>query len=140
MVKVIDDGIFPVPREKVWKLIQAHETNGSAIHPNVRSSKQIKKEGNANVIEQQVDMGGQIVRHTLKISANPPDSLTIEYLDGPMTGKMVNTYTDVPEGTKVSTVADMTSKIMKDKELEAAIRQLLDKSFNEDLQYLKQMK
>jgi hypothetical protein len=74
MVKVIDDGIFPVPREKVWKLIQAHETNGSAIHPNVRSSKQIKKEGNANVIEQQVDMGGQIVRHTLKISANPPES------------------------------------------------------------------
>jgi hypothetical protein len=57
-----------------------------------------------------------------------------------MTGKMVNTYRDVPEGTKVSTVADMTSKIMKDKELEAAILRLLDKSFNEDLLYLKQMK
>lgn len=140
MVRVIDDGIFPVTREKVWKLIYAHETNASSIHPDIRSSKQIRKEGDANVIEEQVAMGGQIAKLTLKISASPPNSLTLEYLDGPMTGKMTNTYTDVPEGTKVTTVADMKSSIMNDKELETAVRQLLDKSFNEDLQYLPKIK
>ncbi len=136
MVKVTDDGVFNAPRDKVWKLIEAHGTDPSGIHPWVKSAKVLRKEGNSNVVEQQVDMQGRLVKQVLKVTPNPPSTLTLEFLEGPMTGTMVNTYTDVPGGTKVTTVCDMKSLMMKDSELEAAVRQTLNTGFEEDTRYL----
>ncbi len=140
MVKVTDDGLFPARRDKVWRLIEAHSTDVYNIHPSVKSVKPLRKEGNADVVEQEWDMGGQRVKIVAKFSANPPDKLTIEFLEGPMTGKMDNTYTEVPGGTKVVTECDMQSKFMDDKQLEAAVKQFLDNGFNDDLRYLNKMK
>jgi len=134
MVKVTDDGLFPVSREKVWKLIEAHGANFSNIHPAVKSTKPLNKE--ANMIEQQVEMNGQLVRRVVKLTPNSPEKLTIEFLEGPMTGKMVNTYTEVPGGTKVVTECDVKSQMMDDKQLEAATKESLEEAFNEDLRYL----
>ena len=50
---------------------------------------------------------------------------------------MVNTYTEVPGGTKVVTECDMRSQMMDDKQLEGAVRQALSNSFEEDLRYLR---
>ena len=136
MVKLTDDGVFNAPRDKVWKLIEAHATDPSGIHPWIKSAKVLRKEGNSDVVEQQVEMQGRLVKQVLKVSANPPSTLTLEFLEGPMTGRMVNTYTDVPGGTKVTTVADMKSPMMKDSELEAAVKQTLNTGFEEDSRYL----
>ncbi len=135
-MKVTDEGVFNVPRAKVWELIQAHATDASGIHPWIKSRKTLRKEGNAEVMEQQAEMQGQLVKQVLKVSANPPSTLTLEFLEGPMTGTMVNTYTDVPGGTKVTTVCDMKSPMMKDSELEAGVRQFLNTGFEEDTRYL----
>lgn len=140
MVKVTDDGLFPAKREKVWKLIEAHSTDASTIHPSLKSVKPLRKEGNSDVVEQEWEMSGQRAKMIAKFTANPPEQLTIEFLDGPMTGKMVNTYTETPNGTNVVTHCDMQSKFMDEKQLEGAIKQFLNDGFNDDLRYLNKMK
>jgi hypothetical protein len=136
LVKVTDDGVFPVPRAKVWKLLEAHGTDVQTIHPSIKSTKLLRKEGNSEVKEQQVDMNGQTVKLVLKVTPNPPDTLTLEFLEGPMTGKMVNRYTEVAGTTKVVTECDMKSQMMDDKQLEGAVRQFLNNGFDDDLRYL----
>lgn len=136
MVKVTDDGLFPVPRAKVWKLIEAHGTDAQTIHPSIKSVKPLRKEGNSDVVEQQWDMNGQTVKVVVKFTANPPNTLTLDFLEGPMLGKMVNTYTEVTGGTKVVTECDMKSQFMDDKQLEGTVRQFLDNGFGDDLRYL----
>ena len=136
MVKVTDDGVFPVPRAKVWKLLEAHGTDVQTIHPSIKSTKLLRKEGNSDVNEQQWDMNGQTVKVVTKVTANPPDTLTLEFLEGPMTGKMVNRYTEVAGTTKVVTECDMKSQMMDDKQLEGAVRQFLNNGFDDDVRYL----
>jgi uncharacterized protein YndB with AHSA1/START domain len=135
MVKVTDDGVFPVPREKVWRLIEAHGTDLQSIHPNVKSVKSLDKEG--TTIETTRDIGGQSVKSVLKITPSPPDKLTLEFLQGPMIGKIVNTYTEVSGGTKVVTDCDMKSQTMDDKQIESTLRQTLNEVFEDDLRYLR---
>lgn len=134
MVKVTDDGLFPAPRAKVWKLIEAHGTDLQGIHPSVKSFKPLNKEG--TMVEQVWDMGGQTTKMVLKITPNPPNTLTLEFVEGPMTGKMLNTYTEVPGGTKVETVCDFQSKFMDDKQIEGAAKQFMDSGFADDVRYL----
>ncbi len=140
MVKVTDDGLFPAKREKVWKLIEAHSTDASTIHPSLKSVKPLRKEGNSDVVEQEWEMSGQRAKMILKITASPPERLTLEFLEGPMTGKMVNIYSETPSGTKVVTECDMQSKFMDERQLEGAIKQFLNDGFNDDVRYLNKMK
>ncbi len=140
MVKVTDDGLFPSKRDKVWRLIEAHSTDVSNIHPSLKSRKPLRKEGNSDVVEDEWDMNGQRVKIILKVTASPPDRLTLEFLEGPMTGTMVNNYTETTGGTKVVMVCDMQSKFMDDKQLEGTIKQFLDGGFEDDLRYLNKMK
>jgi hypothetical protein len=134
MVKVIDDGVFPAPRAKVWKLIEAHGTDPQGIHPNLKSVKPLNTQG--DLVEQTWDMNGQTVKLVLKLTPAPPDKLTLEFREGPITGTMVNTYSDVPGGTKVVTEADMKSQVMDDKQVEATVRQIMDSGFADDVKYL----
>jgi len=134
MVKVTDEGIFPVSREKVWQLIQAHATDPQGIHPALKSVKPLNKDGSK--VEQLLDMNGQTVKMVLQVIPNPPNTLTLEYLEGPVTGKMVNTYTEVTGGTKVITECDMKSQFMDDKQVEGTVRQILNSGFDDDLRYL----
>ena len=134
MVKVTDDGLFPVSREKVWRLIEAHGTDLQGIHPSVKSVKPLDKE--MTTFEQTREMNGQTVRMVIKVTPSPPDKLTLEFLEGPMTGKIVNTYTEVSGGTKVVSECDMKSPNMDDKQLEGAVRQTLNNGFDDDMRYL----
>lgn len=134
MVKVSDDGVFPVSRDKVWRLIEAHGTNLQEVHPSVKSVKPLDKE--MTTFEQTREINGQTVKMVIKITPNPPDKLTLEFLEGPMTGKIINTYTEVSGGTRVVSECDMRSSIMDDTQLEGAIRQTLNSGFEDDLRYL----
>ena len=134
MVKVTDDGVFPVSREKVWRLIEAHGTDLQGVHPDVKSVKPLDKE--MTTFEQTREVNGQAIRTVLKITPSPPNKIILDFLEGPMTGKIVNTYTEVPGGTKVVSECDMKSQMMDDKQLEGAIRQTLNNGFDDDLRYL----
>jgi hypothetical protein len=134
MVKVTDTGLFPVSRDKVWQLIQAHSTDPQGVHPSLKSVKPLNKEGNK--VEQQWDMNGQMVKMVLQITPSPPNTLTLDFLEGPVTGKMVNTYTEVSGGTKVVTDCDMKSPVMDDKQVESTVRQIMNSGFDDDLRYL----
>jgi hypothetical protein len=134
MVKVTDEGLFPVSREKVWRLIEAHGTDLQGVHPNVKSVKPLDKE--MTTFEQTREMNGQTVKMVIKVTPSPPDKLTLDFLEGPMTGKIVNTYTEVSGGTKVVSECDFKSPMMDDKQLEGAVRQTLNNGFDEDMRYL----
>jgi hypothetical protein len=136
MVKVTDEGLFPVPRAKVWKLIEAHATDLQSIHPGVKSVKFLRKEGVSDVVEQQWDQNGQTTKMVMKLTPNPPGQLTLEILEGPMTGQIVNNYTEVANGTKVVTTCDMKSQFMDDKQLEGAVKEFMNNGFDDDLRYL----
>lgn len=140
MVKYTDDGLFPANRDKVWRLIEAHSTDPSGVHPSLKSQKPLRKEGNSDVVEQEWEMNGQRVKMVMKFTASPPEKLTLDILEGPMTGTMVNTYSEVSNGTRVTTVCDMQSKMMDDKQLQGAIKQFLDGGFEDDNRYLAKMK
>ncbi len=139
MVRIVDDGIFPAPREKIWRLNAAHAADMAKIHTSVKSVKSVRKEGNSDVMDLERELAGQRFRQVLKFTANPPDTLTVEFLEGPIGGKMVNTYSNDPQGTKVVCVCDVTSGTMNDEQLKSTILQFLDMVYNEDLQYLGKM-
>lgn len=134
MVKVTDEGVFPVPRAKVWKLIEAHGTDLQGIHPDVKSVKPLDKE--MTTFEQTRNVNGQNIKMVIKVTPSPPDKLTLEFLEGPMTGKIVNTYTEVSAGTRVVSECDFKSPMMDDKQLEGAVRQTLNNGFDDDIRYL----
>ncbi len=134
MVRVTDDGIFPVSRDKVWRLIEAHGTDLQGIHPDVKSVRPLDKE--MTTFEQTREVNGRTVKTVLRVTPNPPNQLTLEFLEGPMTGRIVNTYTEISGGTKVVSECDMKSSVMDDRTLEGAIRQTLDNGFEDDLRYL----
>lgn len=134
MVRVIDDGLFPAPREKVWRLIEAHGTDPQGIHPALKSVRPLDKEG--STVEQNWEMNGRMVKMVVKLEPSPPDKLILDFLEGPVIGKMVNTYTEVPGGTKVVTECDMKSQVMDEKQVEATVKQILNDGFNDDVRYL----
>lgn len=72
--------------------------------------------------------------------SHPPEKLTIDFLEGPMTHRIVNTYTEVPSGTKVASDCHIQSQFMNDEQLEATLRQFLNDKFNEDVRYVLKMK
>jgi uncharacterized protein YndB with AHSA1/START domain len=142
MVRIVDDeGVFPAPREKVWRLLKAHYTDATSIHPMVKAPwKVLRKEGDADLIEQLWEMGGQNVKIVTKFTANPPEKLTIDFLEGPMIGRIVNTYTEVPGGTRVVSDCTMQSQFVDDRQLEGTLRQFLNDTFDDDVRYLLKMK
>ena len=92
------------------------------------------------MVEQLWDMDGQNVKIVTKFTSNPPEKLTIDFLEGPMTGRIVNTYAEVPDGTRVVSECTIQSQVMDDKQLEGALRQFLSDTFDDDVRYLLKMK
>jgi hypothetical protein len=70
MVKVTDDGLFPVSRDKVWQLIEAHGKDLRNVHPDIKSTKPVDKE--MTTFEHIRDMNGQTVKTVLRVTPSPP--------------------------------------------------------------------
>jgi len=132
MVHIKDEGShFDAPIETVWKFIQADEHGDS--HRGIRNQQMKPLTETSFITTQEQNMNGQWVKTANRITVFPPVAMSIEVIEGPLTGsKMVNVYT--PKGTKtqIDVYGDFTSAQIPAAQLEPAVRGNLEAVFNED--------
>jgi hypothetical protein len=108
------EGVFPVPREKIWRLIELHVDDNviRKIHPSVLSSKQLNKEGNSWVFERKMRSYGGVFNLKWRFELMPMDCFRAEVISstgGVAAGSSVeNRFIDAGDFTKVSTKAEMS--------------------------------
>ena len=139
MVRITDEGShFEVPVEKVWKLLEAHGTEMTKIHPEAKNPKLEVQGENFAVVSWQMEQEGHNINVKVRTTRFPPLANVIEVLDGPMAGtKFVNYYTPKGNRTGVTVVGDFHSPVIPEAHLEKAAQEFLDNGFNEDTAYLK---
>ncbi len=142
MVRIVDDGShFDAPLDKVWKLVDAHNTEISTIHPEIRNVKIEQGGENQGILTFDSEDKGQTFRTKLRITVLPPFAQAFEALEGPMTGsKFVNYYTPKGNKTGVTVIGDFESPMIPPAHLEGAVHEFLDNGFNADSAYLKKMR
>jgi hypothetical protein len=140
MVFIEDAGSeFDAPLDVVWKLNQAHATEAAKIHPQSRNN-QMEMVNETTFISswEEAAPDGKIVKIKAKGAIHAPLGVAFEILEGPLTGsKFYNYY--IPKGGKtgVTVVGDFKSAIIPDEQLESVVLAFLEKAFNEDSAYLK---
>ncbi len=138
MVHLTDEGShFEVPLEKVWKLNQAHETDGHKIHPGMKNQKYEKINETTTHFSWDTEMNGQMIHNKAKITNYLPVGQVLEFVEGPMSGSTIfNFYTPKGDRTAVTVVGNFKSAMMPDEMLKQAAQQFLDQAHNEDKAYL----
>jgi hypothetical protein len=118
MVAYEDETVFPAPRDRVWKLLDAHlddKTIGS-IHHLIKAQSTVSRSGPDSVVDRTIDARGRLLRSRWKITYRPPDLARWEILDseGPWAkGTYIeNTYSDVPGGTMIHGRGDMQISVL----------------------------
>ena len=135
-----DDGVHDVPREKLWKLIEAHtDDNISKIHKSFVSMKTVDEHGGAYTKDLQIrGPDGKVSAMRMRFTVKPPNSQTIEILTGPLAGSWsTNTY--VAEGNRTRIVTAAEWKVAGADETMAlkAAQDFHDSGFDEDAAYLR---
>ncbi len=140
MVFIEDAGSeFDAPLDVVWKLNQAHATDAAKIHPNSRNNQmEMVNETTFVMSWEDVAPDGQIIKTKARGSMHAPLGTVFEILEGPLTGsQFFNYYTPKGDKTGVTVVGEFKSPIMPDGQLKDAVLAFLEKAFNEDSAYLK---
>ena len=108
MVVVEISRVIAAPREKVFKLVTDFENAPKYLPNQFKSIKILSREGNTVTTDEVIVAAGRTVKQTSKHTVQAPDKHEAEVLTGDAVGtKISETYTEVPEGTKVSIVADV---------------------------------
>ncbi len=149
------EGIFDASIDKVWRLAQAHATEGSKIHPGTRNivTEMLSENTFVNTWEQ--EMKGQVIRIKTKGTIFYPLGIAFEIIEGPFAGSKYFIYYIPREDGKTNVVAagDFRSSFADPSvgenddgggdEDEAALKSMvlstLEKVFEEDCEYLKNM-
>ena len=139
-----DDGVHDVPREKLWKLIEAHsDTNISKIHPDFVSMRTIEEHGGSVTKEIQIrGPDGKVSPMRMRFTVKPPHNQTLEILSGPYAGSWSsNTY--IPEGNRTRIVTSAEWKVQGVTDEATALKHandFHDGGFEADAAYLKTMR
>ncbi|MCP8322909.1 MAG: SRPBCC family protein [Candidatus Methylarchaceae archaeon HK02M2] len=111
MPKVEVSRVIKAPRGKVWE-VAADPESMLRWWPGVESPRVdiLSREGNTITIRGMATVGGREVTMTEKWTLHPPEKIEMEILEGPILGKTIQTYEEVPEGTKVTWSSDVHFK------------------------------
>ena len=141
MVHIEDSGsFFDAPIDKIWKLVEAHGTDLTKIHPDMKNVKAEMVSENCNVVGYDNEMQGQTIRSKIKITAYYPLGLAFEMLEGPLAGsKFFNYYIPSGNRTGITAVGEFKSSSMSDDMIRQAVKSMLDNGFDQDAAYLKPM-
>jgi hypothetical protein len=107
MVEYEESELFPFPRERVWKLLRAHNDEGTIgrIHPLIKSQRTLSKNGDETTLQRSIDVRGKPLNSQWKITFRPPDYSKYEILasEGPWSegSSVENQYSDAPGGTMI---------------------------------------
>jgi hypothetical protein len=138
------EGVFDAPIDKVWKLAQAHFTEGSKIHPGAKNvvTEMINEQTFTNSWEDKVN--GQTIRIKMKGTIFYPLGIAFETIEGPFSGSTYFIYY-IPKNdnkTNVVVAGDFRSTsidptVGDDERLRSIVLSTFGKVFNEDCEYLK---
>ena len=109
MPKVEVSRIIKKPREKVWE-VAADPKSMLKWWPGSTSVEILSRNQNTLTIKGTGTEGGREATMTEKWTLYPPEKIEIEVLEGPIRGRTVQTYEEVPEGTKVTWYSDFSFK------------------------------
>ena len=139
MVHVTDDGIFDEPVEKIWRYISDQKAH---VHSALRFTNVLEQSEKGMTTEVEMkNPDGSSHKETWKITMNPPESQTTEFLTGPMKGsKYTNTYTPMGNKTKVVVDGEFQAQGMDDAATKKFVLSFLEMVFNEDTANLKNYK
>ena len=141
MVHIEDSGsFFDAPIDKIWKLVEAHGTDLTKIHPDMKNVKAEMVSENSNVVGYDNEMQGQTIRSKIKITSYYPLGLAFEMLEGPLAGsKFFNYYIPSGNRTGITAVGEFKSSSMNDDMIRQAVKSMFDTGFDQDAAYLKTM-
>jgi hypothetical protein len=107
MVEYEESDLFPFPRDRLWKLLLAHNDSATIgrIHPLIRSQATVAKNGDETTLQRMIDVRGRALSSQWKITFRPPDYSSYEILasEGPWAegSSVENHYSDAPGGTLI---------------------------------------
>jgi hypothetical protein len=137
-------GIFDAPIDKVWKLAKAHSTEGSKIHPSAKNvvTEMVNEQIFTNSWDEEIK--GQTVKIKAKGTIFYPLGIAFETIEGPFAGSTYFIYY-IPisdNKTNVVVAGDFRSEsidptVGDDERLRSLVLSTLEKVFNEDCEYLK---
>jgi len=107
--KVEVSRVIKAPRGKVWE-VAADPESMLKWWPGAKSVDVLSRERNTITIRGTGTEGGREVTMTEKWTLHPPEKIEIEVLEGPVLGRTIQTYEEVPEGTKVTWSSDISFK------------------------------
>ena len=109
MPKVEVSRVMKAPREKVWE-VAADPKSMLEWWPGSESVDILSREGNTLTVRGTGIEAGRKVTMTETWTLRPPERIEIEILEGPVRGRTIQTYEEVPEGTKVTWSSDISFK------------------------------
>ena len=101
--------VIKAPRGKVWE-VAANPESMLKWWPGSKSLDILSREGNTITIRGTGTEAGREVTMTEKWTLHPPEKIELEILEGPILGSAIQTYEEVPEGTKVTWSSDIRFK------------------------------
>jgi hypothetical protein len=133
MVYVKDEGsTFDAPLDIVWKYIQDGEVH-DAQHKTTRQPKFESVSEVTMIYAAERNFRGKWAPDRMRISAFPPVSMVIEWLDGILAGsKLVYVYSPRGEKTGIDVYGEFTSPSLPPHDVETAAREWLASEFDED--------
>ncbi len=113
MVAYKDEGVFPVPPDVLWNLIQSHldDQTISRIHPLVLSQQTVSRTDSEAIVDRTIDARGKPMRSKWRVTYHRPDSYRWEVLDGEgpwaVGSYLENRYSPAPGGTLIHSRGDL---------------------------------
>ncbi|MFZ1022596.1 MAG: SRPBCC family protein [Thermoplasmata archaeon] len=135
MVRIVDrESEYDAPIEAVWKLIRAHRTDHSSIHPTVRNLTIDLLADGIGLAAWDMEFLGEPVHMKTRVVQAPPLGKVVEYLEGPLAGSKEIVYF-TPDGarTGVTVVGDFRSPTIPEPMIEDKVRRWLGDEFDEDV-------
>lgn len=138
VVLVKDAGTrFDASPETVWKLLSAHASDMSVIHP-WRKGWSVEFPNDHTLLGiAQEDFRGKPVAMKVRFTMFPPLGFTAEFLEGVLAGtRWFQIYETKGDQVETTILGDFQSPLIPDAELEPWVRGWLDQVWKEDLAYL----
>jgi len=92
--------VIKAPRAKVWE-VAANPEGMLKWWPGSKSVEILSREGNTMTVRGVGEAGGKEATITEKWTLHPQEKIEVEIFEGPILGKSVQTFEEVPEGTRV---------------------------------------
>jgi hypothetical protein len=140
------EGIFDAPIDKVWKLAKAHSIEGSKIHPSAKNIETTMLDENTFINSWYENIHEQTIKIKMKGTIFYPLGIAFEIIEGPFAGSTYFIYYVPISDNKTGVVlagefrsVSIDPTVGDDERLRSIVSSTLEKVFDEDCAYLKNM-